>query len=89
MDDFKENSYLPHFQPYLSYFFPNIQLLSLQLSPSFPNNYHITFPYPPTWIWKDTLNMCLFMSTILILIQIKFDIDINNHELLKTVYMGA
>jgi hypothetical protein len=30
--------------------------------------------------------MCLFMSMIVILIQIKFDIDINNDELLKTIW---
>jgi hypothetical protein len=30
--------------------------------------------------------MCLFMSIISILIQIKFDIDINNDELLKTIW---
>jgi hypothetical protein len=29
--------------------------------------------------------MCIFMSMIFILIQIKFDIDINNDELLKTI----
>jgi hypothetical protein len=29
--------------------------------------------------------MCIFMSTMLILIQIKFDIDINNDELLETI----
>jgi hypothetical protein len=30
--------------------------------------------------------MCLFMSMILISIQIKFDTDINNHELLTTIW---
>jgi hypothetical protein len=34
---------------------------------------------------KKQINMCIFMSTILILIQIKFDIDINNDELLETI----
>jgi hypothetical protein len=29
--------------------------------------------------------MCLFKSMMVILIQIKFDIDINNDELLKTI----
>ncbi len=31
-------------------------------------------------------NMCIFMSIIFILIQIKFDIDINNDELLQTMW---
>jgi hypothetical protein len=34
---------------------------------------------------KRQTNMCLFISMIIILIQIKFDIDINNDELLKTI----
>jgi hypothetical protein len=29
--------------------------------------------------------MCIFMSMIFILIQIKFDIDINNDELLEAI----
>jgi hypothetical protein len=32
---------------------------------------------------KKQINMCLFMSLKCILIKIKFDIDINNNELLK------
>jgi hypothetical protein len=32
------------------------------------------------------MNMCIFMSMIFILIQIKFYIDINNDELLETIY---
>jgi hypothetical protein len=35
---------------------------------------------------KRQMNMCLFISMIVILIQIKFDIDINNDELLKTIW---
>jgi len=35
---------------------------------------------------KKQINMCLFMSMIFILIQIKFDIDINNDELLETIH---
>jgi hypothetical protein len=31
---------------------------------------------------KRQINMCLFMSIIFILIKIKFDIDVNNGELL-------
>jgi hypothetical protein len=31
-------------------------------------------------------NMCYFMFMIFILIQIKFDIEINNDELLKTIW---
>jgi hypothetical protein len=30
--------------------------------------------------------MCLFMSMIFILIQIKFEIDTNNDELLNTIW---
>ncbi len=33
---------------------------------------------------KKQINMCIFISMIFILIQIKFDDDINNDELLKT-----
>ncbi len=33
---------------------------------------------------KKHINMCFFMSMIFILVQIKFDIDLNNDELLKT-----
>jgi len=35
---------------------------------------------------KKWINMCLFMSMTFILIQIKFDIDIHNDELLKTIW---
>jgi hypothetical protein len=35
---------------------------------------------------QKQINMCIFMSTIFILIQSKFDIDINNDELLKTIW---
>jgi hypothetical protein len=35
---------------------------------------------------KRQINMCIFMSTIFILILIKFDIDINNDELLETIW---
>jgi hypothetical protein len=35
---------------------------------------------------KKKISMCLFMSMIFILIQIKFDIDINNDELLETMH---
>jgi len=31
------------------------------------------------------INVCFFMSMIFILIQIKFEIDINNDELLETI----
>jgi hypothetical protein len=34
---------------------------------------------------KKKINMCLFMSMKYILVEIKFNIDINNDELLKTV----
>jgi hypothetical protein len=37
-------------------------------------------------IVKMQNNMCIFMSMIFILIQIKFDIDINNDELLQTMW---
>jgi hypothetical protein len=43
---------------------------------SFPSLTEVHFPYPPTWT-------CLLMYIIFILIQIKFDIDTNNNELLK------
>jgi hypothetical protein len=35
---------------------------------------------------KKQINMCLFMFMKCILIYIKFDIDINNDELLKTIW---
>jgi hypothetical protein len=35
---------------------------------------------------KMQINMCIFMSIMFILIQIKFDIDINNDELLETIW---
>ncbi len=35
--------------------------------------------------YEKKFNMCIFMSTMLILIQIKFDIDINNDKLLETI----
>jgi hypothetical protein len=35
---------------------------------------------------KKQINMCLFMSVIFILIQIKFDIDINSDEFFETIY---
>jgi hypothetical protein len=34
---------------------------------------------------KKKINMCLFMSMKYILVEIKFNVDINNDELLKTV----
>ncbi len=34
---------------------------------------------------KEPINTCLFNSVIFILIQIQFDIDINNDELLKII----
>jgi hypothetical protein len=33
---------------------------------------------------KRQIDMCFLMSMIFILVQIKFDIDLNNDELLKT-----
>jgi hypothetical protein len=35
---------------------------------------------------KRKINMCLFMSMIFILIQIKLKIEINNDELLETIW---
>jgi hypothetical protein len=35
---------------------------------------------------KRQVNMCLFMFMIFILIEIKFDIDISNDELLITIW---
>jgi hypothetical protein len=35
---------------------------------------------------KKKINMCLFISMIFILIQIKFDININNDELLENIW---
>jgi hypothetical protein len=35
---------------------------------------------------KEPFNICLFNSVIFILIQIKFDIDINNDELLEIIW---
>jgi hypothetical protein len=35
---------------------------------------------------KRQINMCLFMSVIFILIEIKFDVDIYNDELLIIIW---
>jgi hypothetical protein len=35
---------------------------------------------------KNKINMCFFMLMKCILILVKFDIDINNDELLKTIW---
>jgi hypothetical protein len=35
---------------------------------------------------KKKINMCLFISMIFTLIQIKFDININNDELLENIW---
>jgi hypothetical protein len=35
---------------------------------------------------KKKINMCLFISMIFILIKIKFDININNDELLENIW---
>jgi hypothetical protein len=35
---------------------------------------------------KKQINMCVFMSMKCVLIKIKIDIDINNDELLKTIW---
>jgi hypothetical protein len=35
---------------------------------------------------KKQINMCFFMSLKCILIQIKFDIDRSNDQLLKTIW---
>ncbi len=41
---------------------------------------------PTNMNMKRQINMCVFMSMIFILIKIKFDIDINNDELLIIVW---
>jgi hypothetical protein len=41
---------------------------------------------PTNMDMKRQINMCLFMSMIFILIEIKFDIDINNDELLIVIW---
>jgi len=41
-------------------------------------------PFPTKMNMKRQINMYLFISMIFILIQIKFDNDINNDELLET-----
>jgi hypothetical protein len=47
----------------------------------------ISLLFPTTKMnMKMQNNMCIFMSIIFILIQIKFDIDINNDELLQTMW---
>jgi len=67
---------------------------------SFSSLNYLTFPLVRTSIFITTssfflsihqhgyerqINMCLFMSMIFILIYIRFDIDINNDELLETI----
>ncbi len=47
-----------------------------------PYNY---FSLPTNMDMKRKINVCFFMSMIFILIQIKFEIDINNDELLENV----
>jgi hypothetical protein len=52
-----------------------------------PSLYHfILFSLFTNMDMKRQINMCLFMSMLFISIQIKFDIDINNDELLKTTW---
>jgi hypothetical protein len=63
-----------------SFFFSNNYLFPV----NFANNYLSHSFFPPTQIWKSKSIMCLFVSMIFILIQIKFDDDINNDELLET-----
>jgi hypothetical protein len=43
------------------------------------------WPLTPNMDMKIKFNMCLFMSMKCMLILIKFDIDINNDQLLKTI----
>jgi hypothetical protein len=49
------------------------------------DNYLISFPLPTTMNMKRQINMCFFMSMIFILVKIKFDVNINNNEPLKTI----
>ncbi len=49
-----------------------------------PHNYFTLFPTSPRWYEKKK-NVALFMLMIFIIIHIKFDIDINNDEWLKTI----
>jgi hypothetical protein len=46
---------------------------------------HFHICLPTNMDMKRKINVCFFMSMIFILIQIKFEIDINNDELLETI----
>jgi hypothetical protein len=62
------------------YLFPFLLTISILIITSF-------FFLPHQYInMKRQINMCLFMSKIFILIQIKFDIHINNEKLLETMW---
>jgi hypothetical protein len=68
-----------------NYFIPVLITIFYFYNYLFPNNHLTPFPYPLPWIWKDKLT-CIFSYPWFILIQIKFNIDINNDELLKIIW---
>jgi hypothetical protein len=70
---------------YLALFFYNYLVLFL-ITISYPYTYFILFLTHQHGYQKKHISICLFMSMIFILIEIKFDIDINNDELLIIIW---
>jgi hypothetical protein len=84
---------LPHFQASLLHLFLNKYLIPFLINKSYPYTHFIpflillySFSLPTNMDMKRQINMCFFKSMIFILIQIKFDIDINNDKLMKTIW---
>jgi hypothetical protein len=59
---------------------------SFLITISYPYNYFISFLIHHQHDMKSQINMCIFMFMIFILIEIKFDIDIHNDELLIIIW---
>jgi hypothetical protein len=53
-----------------------------------PNYFISHLPHPPTWIWKSQINIWFFIVQVTYINSnwIKFEIDINNDELLETIH---
>ncbi len=51
----------------------------------FKSNYLTFFPYSSTYMKKKKLTCVFSCSSYFLLIQIKYDIDINNDELMKKI----
>jgi len=76
-----------------------LSLITTSFATYFSNNYfpsflittsifitNSLFSLPTNMDMKKQINMCLFMSMEFVLNQTKFDIDITNYELMKTIW---